>query len=444
MCGFDGWDPIPGYGVNPDGATGTYPQYRWPALNWTELTCSNGTAPSDNLNPASVPSLCGFDFDTWFDAIVSPPVDATPKGVIAGTLGPLGDSCWPTTAPLPNVLAIGDYSLEWQSDGNLVLYEGPTAVWASDTADSELGGDGGAQLCWQTDGNLVIYNAAGAAIWASDTADAEHGGNGGAQMELYNDGTLDIVNADGTVLWYGYRPTPQTTTADATVSTSDPNANDGAGTQLALTGPQPALAATQVALAATQSRADRRRALVAFDPAAIDAFLAAGPLASARLRLTSADQSRSGRGHWVAARPLRAAGFVEGNGNAAEVDRGIGRGATWNCAEDFEIADFLEECVQDWPRRMFRGRGEVVFQEDGYTGPVSWDVTADVERGASAWLIARRHGRGHSLAYHSREGAAALGNPSLAPTLVLTHADKNDLLAEAALDAGDGPEAGAD
>jgi hypothetical protein len=226
-----GWSP-PGPGYNPPG---TYAQYRWPALDWTELACSNDEAANDtsNLNPAGVPSLCGQDFDAWFETVV-------PAG-----------------------------------------------------------------------------------------------------------------------------PAPQAAVADATISRAAPNTNDGAGSRLDVRGVH---------------------ALIAFD---------------------------------------------QGNGNVTEHDRGTGSGVTWNCAEDADISDFAQECAQDWPRLIVGWRGEVVFQEDGYMGPVSWDVTEDVERGASAWLLARWHGSGGSLSYYSREGAAALGKPSLTPTLVLTHANEEKVLTEA-------------
>jgi hypothetical protein len=73
-----------------------------------------------------------------------------------------------------------------------------------------------------------------------------------------------------------------------------------------------------------------------------------------------------------------------------------------------------------------RGRGHGwhgagrLFQPDGYSGPVSWDVTEDVRHGIHAWVLGRVFGSG-SLAYVSREGAAAAGDPSLAPTLILSH-----------------------
>ncbi len=51
-----------------------------------------------------------------------------------------------------------------QSDGNLVLYQGETAVWASNTTNNP-----GAFLEIQDDGNLVIYTAERRALWASNT-----------------------------------------------------------------------------------------------------------------------------------------------------------------------------------------------------------------------------------------------------------------------------------
>jgi hypothetical protein len=51
---------------------------------------------------------------------------------------------------------------------------------------------------------------------------------------------------------------------------------------------------------------------------------------------------------------------------------------------------------------------------------VGWDVTEAVRRGVHAWSLQRIRGSG-SRAFVSREGAADLGDPSLAPTLILTH-----------------------
>jgi hypothetical protein len=205
-------------------------------------------------------------------------------------------------------------------------------------------------------------------------------------------------------------PPQATAVADATLDRSDPNRNDGADPRLLLVGHQ-------------------HRTVLGFDPDELQAFLDANPLASARLVLSSADTSVSAANLWLKATPLDGT-FVEGNGNAAERDRGDGGGATWNCAEDFEIADFMEECVQDWPRRFGQGRGTTAQVPDGFTGKISFDLTADVANRASAWVIQRLRG-GHSAAFHSREGAALLDDPSLAPTLLLIPADEDEVTADA-------------
>lgn len=53
----------------------TQEQFRWPALKWTELTCSgsdSGMTPADAKNPAGVQTLCGTDFDVYFNNLVPP------------------------------------------------------------------------------------------------------------------------------------------------------------------------------------------------------------------------------------------------------------------------------------------------------------------------------------------------------------------------------------
>jgi hypothetical protein len=59
----------------------------------------------------------------------------------------------------------GDYTLTMQGDGNLVLYQGSTALWASNTA-----GTGADEAIMQGDGNFVVYTSAGSPLWASGTA----------------------------------------------------------------------------------------------------------------------------------------------------------------------------------------------------------------------------------------------------------------------------------
>jgi hypothetical protein len=89
------------------------------------------------------------------------------------------------------ILSHGSYRLVFQSDGNLVLYRGTQARWASDTSNR------GHTLVMQHDGNLVIYNANGGPIWSSETSD-----NNNAYLELEDTGRLYIKNANGVIIKY--------------------------------------------------------------------------------------------------------------------------------------------------------------------------------------------------------------------------------------------------
>jgi tail lysozyme len=84
----------------------------------------------------------------------------------------------------------GAYELIMQSDGNLVLYEGTKALWATMT-----NGKGGFRLDMQSDGNLVVYTSSRAPLWATNTS-----GHSGAHFAVQDDS--NIVIYDGTTpLW---------------------------------------------------------------------------------------------------------------------------------------------------------------------------------------------------------------------------------------------------
>ncbi len=83
----------------------------------------------------------------------------------------------------------GKFVLTLQDDGNLVLSDGGTAVWASGTD-----GQGVDRLAMQEDGNAVLY-AGGDAKWATGTQ-----GNG-ARLELQDDRNLVLYSADNSALW---------------------------------------------------------------------------------------------------------------------------------------------------------------------------------------------------------------------------------------------------
>jgi hypothetical protein len=87
------------------------------------------------------------------------------------------------------------WTLIYQTDGNLVLYQydsGVTvATWASHTQGTCTG-----TAILQTDGNFVVYDCNGVARWASHTS-----GNGGDTLDLQSDGNLVIYSSGGSALW---------------------------------------------------------------------------------------------------------------------------------------------------------------------------------------------------------------------------------------------------
>ena len=120
-------------------------------------------------------------------------------------------------------------------------------------------------------------------------------------------------------------------------------------------------------------------------------------------------------------RPL-ADTFWEGNGNLAADERGSGRGATWSCAIDADIADDVKACEVAWSERIWRGKGIAELHDDGLLGEAAWDVTEDVADGITSWTIQKSgRRRGGNVHYYSREGARALLDTGLAPTLLLEH-----------------------
>jgi hypothetical protein len=85
----------------------------------------------------------------------------------------------------------GDYTLIMQGDGNLVLYQGSTALWASGTV-----GSGADEAIMQGDGNFVLYTSSGTPVWSSNIP-----GNAGAYLDVQNDGNVVIYSASGSTLW---------------------------------------------------------------------------------------------------------------------------------------------------------------------------------------------------------------------------------------------------
>lgn len=85
----------------------------------------------------------------------------------------------------------GRFEAVMQTDGNFVLYQGSTPLWATGTK-----GSGANHVALQSDGNLVVYDAANNPKWASRT-----NGRGGARLTLQNDGNLVLYTAGNSAVW---------------------------------------------------------------------------------------------------------------------------------------------------------------------------------------------------------------------------------------------------
>jgi hypothetical protein len=85
----------------------------------------------------------------------------------------------------------GRFGLVLQWDGNVVLYQGSTPLWATNTV-----GKSTAQVIVQGDGNVVVYDAKGSALAATNTA-----GHPGAWLAVQNDGNLVVYGPTGAALW---------------------------------------------------------------------------------------------------------------------------------------------------------------------------------------------------------------------------------------------------
>jgi subtilisin-like proprotein convertase family protein len=170
------------------------------------------------------------------------------------------------------------------------------------------------------------------------------------------------------------------------------------------------------------------RAVVRFNLAGVPT---AG-LQSATLTLNIAENSDNWgpTGRFVDAHRLTA-DWTEGNGRndimvgGGPSFRGTGEGVTWKCAKDTNINNQNDDCVTPWNGGTFAAAtAPSVLHINNQTGPVSWNVTADVIAGASnGWLIKKQlENQNGQVRYYTKEGAAAAGNPSLAPKLVLVYA----------------------
>ncbi|MBE8967802.1 hypothetical protein IQ277_16530 [Nostocales cyanobacterium LEGE 12452] len=90
------------------------------------------------------------------------------------------------------ISANGRYKAIQQSDGNFVLYDYNTPLWASNTYNVAV-----YYTIMQTDCNLVSYNYSGTPVWASNT----NGRGYSCRLEVQDDGNLVIYTGFNVPVW---------------------------------------------------------------------------------------------------------------------------------------------------------------------------------------------------------------------------------------------------
>jgi hypothetical protein len=90
----------------------------------------------------------------------------------------------------------GQYTLAYQTDGNLVLYRGSTPVWAINCWPTCRPGAPAGHAIMQSDGNFVVYDSSGTAVWWSGTFGS------GAYLAIRDDGGLAVYSSNGATLWH--------------------------------------------------------------------------------------------------------------------------------------------------------------------------------------------------------------------------------------------------
>jgi Zn-dependent metalloprotease len=184
---------------------------------------------------------------------------------------------------------------------------------------------------------------------------------------------------------------------DSTLVMNSPNRNEGASPELRVSGDED----------------NSMRIVLGFDLSNINL----DSVATAKLVMTVQDNPGGWgmKGRNVAVRPLKSAGFVEGNGQWFGVPAnlrtaGNGKGVTWNCETDNKIGNTVKNCPIVWngKRSNLPTAAPFVHMNDLQSGDeVLWDVSDDVKGGATAWLVLKGSLRGE-IAYFSKEGNAAL------------------------------------
>ncbi len=211
--------------------------------------------------------------------------------------------------------------------------------------------------------------------------------------------------------------TPQTftllPTADTYIREGQDNRNHGADTEMDV------------------RSSGNNRALVRFDQSAIDSTVGNGTIISAILKLKINDNGANwgSTGRTVDIHRLLT-DWAEGNGMAN--DRGMGSGATWNCAVDSNIQNQSRNCIgsTEWEMRQpnnpsvhpwFAEATDSILVTNVLSGTIEYDVTVDLQNFLDGeisnygWLIKKTE--------ESQSGWVNFGTKesALMPELVITY-----------------------
>ena len=139
-----------------------------------------------------------------------------------------------------------------------------------------------------------------------------------------------------------------------------------------------------------------------------------------------------GNGRTISAQAITTP-WQEGNGWSFGLKKkdqiaGNGSGATWFSPADEDISNDSPDSVTNWngaTSSINPSTAPSVQIANFQSGEVAFDVTTDVLNGAEhGWLILKdQENVGSKVSFYSREGAAAAGNPDLAPRLNLEFGD---------------------
>jgi hypothetical protein len=373
-------------------------------IGFSEAVKENGlivtTSNTGKNGDTGLETICFMDTAAPRDKAKQPWCDGI-QNEVQGTDNLIDTShqTWVQSAYLDNIASQPDfYSFERNSKGEFEELPGWTVVvqeQASSASDRAIN--------WQYHWPMTNVSEIGCQNGKPYTNPGGLLSRCAGDLQEYVDALLPPPESDTTAL---------AASGDATLLGDEPNRNLGADPELTL-----------------GSHA-RNEFVVQFDDARIQRFADGGELTSVILRLGIAERRSPKRLELV---PILD-GFVEGKG-------GVGTGATWNCAEDADLSDDDEDCLQHWPRSLFaRGDARRPDHRDRKMKLVGWDVTEDVRAGVSAWLIRtpsragkawrpQRHRGGIKVregAFHAREGAAALREPFRAPMLLLERAPADE------------------